>query len=137
MAVVYAPLHFDSLPRLYYRHQAVTILPNEFISSLPHPADCPSAGRVPVWGDAIGFPEVEAVGESGADLMVFTYHKAVFVPFRLDVVYPNWNGTSRSRTNAKIIPIAVIIIESLMVSRFKTTNPHIKTISSKIERILK
>lgn len=39
--------------------------------------------RVPVWGDAIGFPEVEAVGESGADLMVFTYHKAVFVPFRV------------------------------------------------------
>lgn len=39
--------------------------------------------RVPAGGDAVRVPEIKAVGESGADLMVFTYHKAVFVPFRV------------------------------------------------------
>lgn len=29
------------------------------------------------------FLNIEAVGESGADLMVFAYHKAVFVSFRV------------------------------------------------------
>ncbi len=39
--------------------------------------------RVPARGDAVRVPEVETVGESGADLMVFAYHKAVFIPFRI------------------------------------------------------
>ena len=37
--------------------------------------------RVPAWGDAVRVPEIETVGASGADLMVFAYHKAVFIPF--------------------------------------------------------
>nr|WP_289499921.1 hypothetical protein [Faecalibaculum rodentium] len=39
--------------------------------------------RVPARGNAVRVPEIKAVGVSGADLMVFTYHKAVFVPVRV------------------------------------------------------
>ena len=74
-------------PQLYHRHRIASICPEDLFHLL-HTQQivrqkCFFKKRVPARRNAVRVPEIEAVGESGADLMVFAYHKAVLVPFRV------------------------------------------------------
>ena len=74
-------------PQLYHSHCFVSICPQNLFHLLHSQQIVRQQGffkqRIAAGGDAVRIPEIEAVGDAGSDLMVFAYHEAVFIPFRV------------------------------------------------------